>query len=366
MGNNIKFRYANESDSDLWNEFIIRNTPNAQYSLYNLFEWRKVLTNSYNYKSYYIIAEQNSKIISCFPLIYVKSAIFGNRLISLPFTDHGCGPSIETDNAKFIICLLDKVNKIANTLGVQSVQVNSPLHKTGFYEFGYKKHYEYFTFLLNLKLSSDEIWNTFNKRIRNNIRKAQKYGVEIIVDLEGNYNKTIYEIHTDNMKYLGSPPHSMVFFQELWTNLNPKGLIMNYIAKYNGENIGAITLFPHRDTVRWGIGVSLAEYRKYNAISLLLWEAIKGAQMNGYSLFDFGGSRVNSGNFLFKKNWLGKDLKNGWIDVSDHLYLFLNKKEKIINPDLPKYAWISKQWKKYMFKSMANYIGPRIRKQLAA
>ena len=98
----LKFRFASESDADEWNNFVIENTPSAFYSLYNLFEWRRVLINAYGYEPYYIIVEKKGEMVGCFPLMYVKSRLFSDRLISLPITDHGCGPCVKDEDVEVL------------------------------------------------------------------------------------------------------------------------------------------------------------------------------------------------------------------------------------------------------------------------
>jgi len=362
----LKFRLADESDADRWNDFIVKNTPSAFYSLYNLFEWRRVLIHAYGYDPYYIIAENEGEIVGCFPLMYVKSRLFGDGLISLPFTDHGCGPCVKDGDVNVLKLLLEEVRRIAVGLKVKCIKVCSPQGQNTFYDMGYEKPYDYFTFLLDLNKSVDDIWLGFDKRVRNAIRKAQKNDVSVVMDDSEVGVRDLYRIHVDNMKELGTPPHSEKFFRALWSELRPKGLLKNFFAEYDGIRIAAISLFPHRDTVRWGIGVSLAKYRGLNPISLLLWEAIKWANERGYKVFDLGGSRPNSGNFFFKKGWLGKKYNDDRIIELNHLYLFLDNRERnILSPDIPKYKRLSKVWRKCVPIPITMWIGPYIRKQIA-
>lgn len=362
----LKCRLASESDMDEWNYFIIKNTPSAFYSLYNLFEWRRVLIHAYGYDPYYLVAENEGEMVGCFPLMHVKSRLFGDRLISLPFTDHGCGPFTKDGYIKILRLLLDEVKRIAIELKVNSIKVCSPQGQNIFHDVGYERPYDYFTFLLDLSRSVDDIWAEFNKRVRNAVRKVQKSGVKVLMDNSEGGVKNLHRIHVDNMKKLGTPPHSERFFKALWDEFWSGGLLGSFFAEYCGMKVAAISVFPHRDSVRWGIGASLTKYRKLNPISLLLWEAIKWARESGYRVFDLGGSRPDSGNFFFKEGWIGKRHKNGQIVGLNHLHMFLNEDKDVIDPERLKYRRLSGLWRKHVPRFITMRIGPYIRKQLAA
>jgi len=364
----LRLRLADESDAQDWDNFIIENNRSAFFSLYNLFEWRRILQNAYGYNSYYLIAENKNGIIGCFPLIYVKSSLLHNRLISLPFTDHGCGPSVERQNIKVLTFLLDNARRLAISLKARSIQINSPQDYTlGSLSYvGYKRFYDYFTFILDLNQPAVRLWANFKKQVRNSIKKAEKSGVEVTLGYTKESMKRVHAIHVNNMKRLGTPPHSKSFFLEMWNQMQPKGHIRTYLARYKGQDIAAVVIFPHRESVRWGMGVMLSEYRWLNPMYLLLWEAINWSKQKGYQVFDMGGSRADSGNFDFKEGWIGKNQSNGKIIKLNHLHLLLGTDEtNIVSVGNPRYMYLSNLWRKCVPFFIANSIGPYLRKQIA-
>ena len=121
-----KLRLADDSDAEEWNEFVMRNAPDGYSSVYNLFEWRKVLVDTYRYAPYYLIAENEKGIIGCFPLMHVKGSLFKDRLISIPFADYGCGPCVQDQNIEALTALLNRAKEIATELDEYSIEVFSP------------------------------------------------------------------------------------------------------------------------------------------------------------------------------------------------------------------------------------------------
>jgi CelD/BcsL family acetyltransferase involved in cellulose biosynthesis len=364
----IDVRLAEEADYGDWNRFIVSNTPTAFSSLYNLFEWRRVLQVAYEYHPYYFIAEKGNEIVGCFPLMHVKSMLLGDRLICLPFTDHGCGPVVANQDEKVIKLLLTEADRLAIDLKVDLTQVNSPKDDVNLFafEFGYKKLYDYYTFIIDLTSKMDSVWINFKKQVRNSIKKAEKGSVEVAVANTPESMDRIHKIHVNNMKRLGTPPHSRKFFKQMWKQMHPTGQIRTYIATCEGRDIAGAVLFPHRDSVRWGIGVVRSEYRWLNPLYPLLWEAIQWSKEKGYATFDMGGSRPDSGNYDFKEAWIGKNQANGRIVELNHLYRFLNKSEgNIVSLENPNYVRMSNLWRKYVPSLLANNLGPYLRKQIA-
>jgi hypothetical protein len=69
-------------NSKNWNKIV--DSDNSK--IYHLYEWGTLLNEVHGHKLIYL--EEDKGV---FPMAYVKSFIFGNRLISLPFADYG-GP----------------------------------------------------------------------------------------------------------------------------------------------------------------------------------------------------------------------------------------------------------------------------------
>ena len=312
--------------------------------------------------------ENSGEVMGCFPLIHVKGALIDDQLMSLPFTDYGCGPYVKDNCVEVLSLMINESKRLAKALNAYIITINSPQQHiiNTLYNAGFKKIYDYNGFFLDLSKPIDLIWKNFEKRIRNTIRKAEKENIKIIEDNNHIYTNNIYRLHLENMKALGTPPHAKTFFSEIDKNLNKKGLVKSIVATYNEKVIAAISIYPHRKNVRWGLGVQSSKHRTKNPLSLLLWHALKWSKTNGYSEFDFGGSRPESNNYFFKRGWIHKNQKNGEIRDLTHLSFFMDDSRNEI-PDIrsTKYNLMSKTWKLLMPGGVAKYIGPYIRKQLA-
>jgi len=50
-----------------------------------------MVQGTFGHKGYYLMAHEDGRIWGVLPLMHVRSRLFGNRLISQPFSDYG-GP----------------------------------------------------------------------------------------------------------------------------------------------------------------------------------------------------------------------------------------------------------------------------------
>ena len=75
-------------DEARWDAFV---NSSAQGTFYHLSGWRSLIENELHHPCYYLYCEHNGEIEAVLPLVHVKSILFGNALISVPFLVYG-GP----------------------------------------------------------------------------------------------------------------------------------------------------------------------------------------------------------------------------------------------------------------------------------
>ena len=326
------------------NEVAILNDS----KIYHLYEWGILLNKVYNYKLIYL--EENEGI---FPLSYVKSFIFGNRLISLPFADYG-GPC--TNDKETADILITRAEDVAEELDVDFIEIRSPSEEFFdiFEEHGFVRRDDYFTFILELDRELEDLWNVIGRKNRNMVRKAEKNGVEIVEARSKSDLRMFYRLYLKTMKKLGSPPHPYKFFESLWDFFYPRNLIIP-LAMYNKRYISGSLFIMHKDTIHHAYNCSLKDYLGLGQNNLMQWYIIKWGNENGFKYLDFGRTRENAGNVLFKRRWDGELVK------MPYFYKFYKKELK--EREEIQYERLSELWSKYMPEFVANRIGPWIIKQ---
>ena len=152
----------------MW-DFIVQKDENS--SIYHTEKWLTILEKVFGYK---IFKLRRENII--FPIALVKSFLFGDRLISLPFSDYGgfCGKG-EVDE------ILEELKTISYSLDVDFIEIRCPhaQYINSLRNAGFLDRDDYCTFVLDLTVGKDEIWKNFEKRVRNGIRKANKNNIKV-------------------------------------------------------------------------------------------------------------------------------------------------------------------------------------------
>lgn len=330
-----------------WNEYV----ENSQYgSVYHLIEWKEILEKTFGYKAYYLLAKDHKRVKGILPLLFIKSLLFGRYLVSLPFVDFG---GIIADDQQTSFLLIDKAIEIAsknrvnfvelrNYMKVESSKLLTRCHKV--------------TFILRLDSDPNYIWRyTLSQNVRNKIRKATKY-LSVDFGNDAFYIYQFYRVYTINMRNLGTPPYPLDFFLHMCEILSDK--IKVFVAKYKEKVISAKIVLFYKDTMYFIFHSSLRSYWKFAPNNFLYWAAIEYACKNGYKFCNMGRSTINSGPFVFKRQWGGEMKQLYW-------QYYLNKTNRI--PDLssanPKFSLAKKLWRRLPLK-LTTTIGPFIAKNI--
>jgi len=151
-------------------------------------------------------------------------------------------------------------------------------------------HEEHLNYLLDLKRTPDEIWQSIRSNARRNINKARKSQVVIEPVNCAEQVSLAYGLLRDTYQRLRVPLAHATLFQSAFEILSPPGLLRILVAKLKDTPIGVMTLLLHKDIVHyWYTGI-LREYASFRPNDLLVWHALEWGSQNGFSVFDFGGA----------------------------------------------------------------------------
>jgi len=350
--------FLSNKDAEEWNIFV-ENTCRA--SVFHLWEWGETLSAIYGYQRYYLSAMQKDRIIGGLPIIHVKSRLFGNRLISLPFCEYG-GPLVvqELSNQvkkQLTMVLLDAAYKLAGTLGVEYVEIRKPIAEDVeelMQAHGYTSLRRYVTFQVDLTKDPDEVWANLYKTTRKSVKKAVKNGVTA-KEVEGEKQlKSFYTLYLKDIKRHGSPPHKYAFFKKLYDSFQVHHKMKVLLAHYKERVIGGRIVFCGGEKIFSWNSVTDEKYRNLNPNNLLLWETIEWGLKNGYHALELGRTRRGSTVYDFKKGWGGEE-----IFLNEYVYFMDSKKRELPDPTQRKYRHLAKVWS-LMPIILAKRIGPKI------
>ncbi len=113
----MSVRIATARDKEAWDEYVAANPRSTAWHLWG---WREVIGKTYGHTPYYLLATGASGLEGVLPLFHVKSLLFGNTLVSMPFLDGG-GLLADTDDAGR--SLLAEAVSIAGRTGASAIEL---------------------------------------------------------------------------------------------------------------------------------------------------------------------------------------------------------------------------------------------------
>ncbi len=336
-----------ELPSDLrsqWDEYIHQHSESTFFHLYG---WKTIIENELGHKSYYLVALENGQIKGVLPLARVKSRLFSDSLISLPFCVYA---GVLADN-----------EGIANQLTEHAVTIAKEL-KTGTLELRHQRQVNnewsrkslYVTFKKELDSDNDKNLMAIPRKQRAMVRKGIKKG---LVGEEDQSVDRFFEAYSESVHNLGTPVLPKKYFQLLKKTFRNSCRILTIVDAEN-TLVSSVMSFYFKDEVLpyYGGGKSIA--RNLAGNDFMYWELMRQSVGEGIKIFDFGRSKEGVGSYRFKKHW-------GFEAKPLHYEVKLIEANEIpeINPLNPKYQLFIKAWKK-MPLPIANLIGPLLARSL--
>jgi len=152
------------------------------------------------------------------------------------------------------------------------------------------------TILVDLEKGVDQLWKNLKGETRNQVRQAQRRGVEIYEPNSiDQWLEDYWEMHKavysrQNMKPLGSPK----FYEALWKHLYSKDQLKVVLAKYQDKIIAGGIFTIYRDTIYFLDGASLREYAALRGNNLIQWHILCWASTADLRIYDMVGANIPS------------------------------------------------------------------------
>jgi serine/alanine adding enzyme len=337
----IVIREVDKNDSARWDTFVY-SQQESDYS--HLFVWKSIYEESYALETLYLGAFDNDNLVAILSTVLLKYPFKKNVAYSLPYLNYsGLLNTVNYDKNFLLEKFFDYLKqKEVRGIELRKLNLNSNLIE------------DICTFKLSLPKNEEELWNSFKPKVRNQIRKAQKYGFE--VKWGAQHLDSFYKIYSKNMHDLGTPVHSKVFFEKIIEKFPTE---TNLITIYKGTTaVASMFLMKYKKSLSDPWASSLREFLEYCPNMLMYWEALKFGCINNFNEFDFGRSRINTGTFRFKTQWGAKP-----IPLEYSFYVFGETKGEISSSSYrgKKADIFIRIWKLIPYK-IALWLGPKVRK----
>ena len=338
---NIKIIALQEDHQLKWDAYV-KNNPNTTF--FHQIGWKNVVGKTYGHKSFYFFAEDKTgRILGILPIFFINNVFFKKKIVSIPFAPYG---GVCADNRDVEISLVNHALDITKELNANNCELRYLSDNN--YQENFNCTSGYCTFILDTTKGIDQLWKACRKKTM--IRKGEKNNLIFEIGSSLSDVAEFYEVYIRNMKYLGTPGHSIIFFNNIFNTFSDKIFIAK--VKNNKKVIASIFLLKYRDTLISGWASSLVEYHNLAPNDFIYWNCIKFSATQNLFWFDFGRSLVESNNFRFKRRW-------GTNEKPLH-YCYYPKSKQVLLPQ-DQYRHFSGVWKKLPL-TMTKIFGPVLRK----
>jgi hypothetical protein len=238
------------------------------------------------------ILNNNREIIGCFVYYRFKKSIF-SFAISPPYSPSidlfYINPSVSVvGKNSFTKEVLDEVAAYFDTLGVSDIDINLPDQVVDTQPFiwkGYVSRTRY-SYLLDLSLSQEQLWDNLASEKRKSINKASKDGLRIaqVQDLQ-----LVYPLVLQSLERNGQDKNTAIIKNILFSYASPANSFA-YIAYYNDLPIGASFCVINKNKAIYLFGGFDAGNKHHGAGVSCMWHSILKAKDMNLAWFDFEGS----------------------------------------------------------------------------
>lgn len=189
-----------------------------------------------------------------------------------------------------------------------------------------------------LDMDLESIWMDYEHKVRKNVKKALRMGVEIELDWDGRRLDDFLRIYYATMQRRNASQYyyfNDAFFRNIINRLNGQACLFH--AVYEGQVISTELVLVSRENIYSYLGGTLAEFFELRPNDLLKHNIILWGHENHKKRFILGGGyEENDGIYHYKKAFApGFDLpfKTGIRNYDDQTYAHLIQLRKEAEPD---------------------------------
>ena len=322
-----------------WDDFV-----HAQpgWTPFHTWRWREVVRDVHGVDGPYLAARgADGGLRAVLPLMRVASPVFGRYLVSMPYVNYG-GPLGEEDAAGQLV---EAAAELARAEGADLLELRSRRSVTTDLEASHRR----ITVVLDLPEDAGTLWDDLDAKVRNQVRKPRKEGVEIRFGRD--QLEPFHRVYARHMRDLGTPAQPRALFEA--TAAAFPGRTWFGCAWYEGRPVagGCGLTWSGEFEMTWAS--DLLDYRRLAPNMLLYWSFMERACREGLERFNFGRCEPGSGTHRFKRQWGTRDERLWWYQWSD------GDVAAPPTPDDEAWSWGPKLWRKLPVP-VATALGPRV------
>ena len=330
-----------------WDGYV-RAHPDG--TLFHESAWTASVLETYRHRPILLAAFRDGRISGVLPLYHVRSLVFGSRLVSPAFGVYG---GVLADDDVVARALAAAAREAAADAGAEYVELRS--RKPRFPHEPVKDLY--YVFRIPLAASVDATLAKLSKKMRQDLRRSDNRGFRF--EEQGVPTADFYELYLHTLRWHGTPPFPMRWFDALRANLGDRCIVLAAYDPQGGRRVGASMLFRDRDALLpYYTGVPRRFY-KFRVTVALHARMVRMGVERGSRFLDLGRSKVGTGAYDAKTHW--------GVDPEPLGYQYLLPEGASIpdlSPNNPKYQPLIALWRRLPIAA-TRILGPPLNASLA-
>jgi hypothetical protein len=269
-------------------------------SVFHSTKWLKTLREVYGYEPLVVTTSApGSPLLNGLVVCRIRSLLTGNRLVSLPFSDH-CEP-LFTGSDEFETVLQSLKQKV-DAREWKYFELRPFSYEPGSRS-GLSQTVSYYFHSLNLSPSPQMLFRSFHKDcVQRKIRRAERERLEYEVGTSDSLIDKFYRLLVMTRRRHRVPPQPISWFRGLVAAFGNDLQIR--VASKNGIAVAAILTLTHKKSVVYKYGCSDLGYSRLGGTALLFWRTILESREQGFETLELGRSDTgNAGLVAFKERW---------------------------------------------------------------
>lgn len=283
-----------------WRE-LVNAHPLA--SVFHTVGWLEALQRTYGYRPVVFTTsspagELQNGLVFC----RIRSWITGQRMVSLPFSDH-CEPLVNSpEELDFLVGCMQAEMEHQEWKYLEFRPANGSFNPKRA-EGDFRAAKLYYLHRMDLRPTTESIFQGLHKdSVQRRIRHAERANLICECGRSGKLLKDFYNLMVLTRSRHHLPPQPYAWFRNLADCMGDSLEIR--VAYKEGIPTDAILTLRFRNVVYYKYGCSNRQFKELGATTLLLWKAIQDSKAAGAEEIDFGRSEIgNKGLIAFKDHW---------------------------------------------------------------
>ena len=321
-----------------WDAYVLA-CPQATF--FHRSGWQRVLQQSFGHEGYFLYAQVDGRIEGVLPLAHVRSRLFGNALVGLPFAVYG---GVAATSPEAAAALEQEAQTLAKRLKVPHLELRNVQRQHD----DWPMQDLYVTFRKAILPEEEANLLAIPRKQRAMVRKGIKNGLTSAIDAGV---ERFFALYADNVHRHGTPAMPKRYFQALRDEFGADCEVLT-VSGPDGRALSSVMSFYFRDEVLPYYAGDDEAARDLAGNDFKYWELMRRACARGLKLFDYGRSKQGTGSYSFKKNW-------GFEPTPLHYEYCLYQRDNVPqnNPNNAKYKLLIATWRR-MPLGLANWLGP--------